>query len=249
MIDHIISAGSASTRFAQRVDPRAKFILLFLYYFGLFMIPAGQLLKLAGCVAFLFALLMLAKIPLGGLIRFLLKIYPMILFISFMQILQLNNNETVSTVKIYSVVSQDVFTFQLKSLLIVSAGFIFIASTPFTQIVTSLKRMKLPGPVVAVIFFAYQFLFILARELDRIHTALRSRYIKLSLGQRLVLIKNLMVTYFLRLFDRSEVLNKLLLSRGFNGSFHFNVALTWRRTDSMVVAGGSVIIIFILFIV
>ena len=253
MIDLLISGGSVSTRFAERVDPRAKFILLFLFYVALFMIPSGQPFKLTGCLAIVGVIVLQARIPLPGLIRFLIKIYPMILIISFLQILTAGSRELLIAADTYLGLSTEkwrpVLIFQFKSILVVCAAYIFMASTPARQVISVLNHVKLPGPVVSVIFFAYQFLFILARELERIRTALRARYINLSLIRRVSLLKNVTTMYFLRLFERSEGLNRILLSRGFSGSFRFNAILTWKKTDSLIVVSGGLIIMFIIFVI
>jgi len=253
MIDQFLITGSAATPFAQKVDPRVKLLLLLLFYLLLFIIPYGRLFKLGACALLVFTLILLVKIPPVRLLRFLLKIYPMIMLVSLMQIL----NVLLGTSEIYTRNYSDlrpgiwsaVIVLQIKSLLAVSAGYLIMASTSLTRIITVLKRLKLPGPFVAVIFFAYQFLLVIARELDRLYTALRSRYISLSIRQRLRLAGHVATMYFLRLLERSEKMNRLLLSRGFNGSIPLNAQLAWQRSDSLVLAGVGAVILLIYLVV
>jgi cobalt/nickel transport system permease protein len=238
-------AGSATTRFAQNTDPRAKIILALLFFTTILLIPAQQPLKLAACLVVVMMILLLTHIPPSLLFRYIIKIYPAILMISLIQLI------TASTVTGDMQVQEGLFVisakwwmligFQVKSLLIICAGFIFIATTPFTRLISSFNRMHIPGRLVSVGFFAYHFIFILSRELDRIHTALRSRYIRLSVLKRVSLIHKVSIMYFMRLFDRSEGLNRLLLSRGFSGTFHFNASLVWQKTDSLLVVSGCLI--------
>ena len=253
MIDQLLMTGSAATPFAQKVDPRVKLILLLLFYMLLFTIPYGQPFKLGACALFLFTLILLVKIPPARLFRFLLKIYPMIMLVSLIQILNvfMNTSEiyTRNHIDLRSQIWPVVIVLQIKSLLALSAGYLIMASTSLTRIITVLKRLKLPGPFVAVIFFAYQFLLVIARELDRLHTALRSRYIRLSVRQRLHLAGHVATMYFLRLLERSEKMNRLLLSRGFNGSVPLNAQLAWQRSDSLVFAGVGAVILLIYLLV
>jgi len=249
MIDQMLSTGSAAIPFVQKIDPRVKLLLLLLFYLLLFIVPSGQPFKLAACAVLVVTVIVLARIPFFRLFRFLLKIYPMIMLISLMQMLSFPKDNSELYTRSYLGLRPDLWSvvvvLQVKSLLAVSAGYLIMASTSLTRIITVLNRWRLPGPFVAVIFFTYRFLFVIAREFDRLYTALRSRYIRLSLRRRLQLAGHVATVYFLRLMERSEEMNRLLLSKGFNGSIPLNAPIAWQRSDSVVLAGVGSFILFI----
>jgi cobalt/nickel transport system permease protein len=233
-----------------RVDPRVKIVLLILFIITMTLTPVNQPVRLASCAVFLAMVIILTRLPLLRLLRSILKIYPMILLISLLQLVNAPDSaagQAAPAVLPFQPISTwwTVLGFQIKLILLITATFIFIFTTPLNRLITSLQSMKLPEPFVSVTFFIYHFINMLDRELNRIHIALRSRYIKLPMMQRISLIQNVMIMYFLRLFDSNERLYRLLISRGFNGTFRFNMPLSWKRADALILTGGTMILITI----
>lgn len=173
----------------------------------------------------------------------------MIFFVSLFQIISQIGGEQlysgIGSVKFDTVNWTKLLVFQLKSVVIVMAGLVFIISTPYPLLLKSLKKIHWPEKTISLMFFIYRFVFILSYELHRIYLAFRSRYIRLPIWQRLRVYSNLISIYFVRIFDRNERLYKALISRGFQGKVYCNLPLHWTRNDTLILLTGTGILTFI----
>ena len=173
----------------------------------------------------------------------------MILIVSLFQLMSQIDGDHLSSgigsIKIEAANWINLLVFQLKSIVIIMAGLIFIISTPFPLLLKSLKKLNCPEKAIALLFFIYRFIFILSHELHRIYLAFQSRYIKLPVWQRLRVYSNLISLYFVRIFDRNEHLFKALISRGFQGKVYSCFPLIWQKNDTLILFIGVTLLSFI----
>lgn len=103
----------------------------------------------------------------------------------------------------------------VKSLGAVSCLYFLSLTTPVVEIISVLRRLRIPGLFIELMSLIYRFIFVVMETADKMYTSQSSRcgYATLktgyfSLGQ---LISNL----FIRSYYRSQVLYTALLSRGY----------------------------------
>ena len=90
--------------------------------------------------------------------------------------------------------------------------------TPFRALLVGLRRLKVPGTLVATLHFMYRYLFVLTEELDRMVIARRSRTFRRSGRLDWGLLTGLIGTLFLRAFERGERVHEAMLARGWDGT-------------------------------
>ncbi len=112
----------------------------------------------------------------------------------------------------------------IKSWLSVQAALVMIATTQVVDVFLALRAFRLPAVLVAVLAFAYRYLFVLIDEASRM---LRARECRSAVrpGQRgggtiswrAAVVGQMVGTLFLRSYERSERIYVAMLSRGYRG--------------------------------
>lgn len=115
----------------------------------------------------------------------------------------------------------------LKSWLSVQAALLLTATTHFTDVIYALRALRLPRALVAILSFAYRYLFVMIDEAQRMLRARECRSAELpgqrgggSVAWRAGVVGQMVGTLFLRSYERSERIYVAMLSRGFDGELH-----------------------------
>jgi cobalt/nickel transport system permease protein len=247
MFDLIFSEHTTDRLFIGKVDPRAKIILLLSFISVVLIVPSYDLMPLLILGLTLVLLISISGLPGIKIVKSIIKIYPMILVMSIFQVLTIKSGDYLySGVGFFDISEESwirISGFQLKTILIVAAGLFLISSTPMNLFLSSMKKLRAPGWLVAVAFFIYHFVFILSHELRRLQIAYQSRYIKLSIVKRLSVQAKLLAVFLTRLFERNDRLYNALISRGFNGIIPLEIPISWKYSDTILVFSGIVFII------
>jgi len=112
----------------------------------------------------------------------------------------------------------------VKSWLSVQAALLLTATTHFTDLLHALRALRLPAVLVAILAFAYRYLFVMVDEAQRMLRARECRSAELpgrpggrNPGWRAAVVGQMVGTLFLRSYERSERIYVAMLSRGFSG--------------------------------
>lgn len=107
-----------------------------------------------------------------------------------------------------------------RSLAALSATYLFVLTTPFSQWVRLLKRSHLPLVLVEQVLLTYRFIFIFIEEAAAIHRAqsLRFGYVSLRSGYRsLSMLVGMLLS---RVMERHKQMSIALEVKLYNGDFH-----------------------------
>ncbi|NTU84228.1 MAG: cobalt ECF transporter T component CbiQ [Chloroflexales bacterium] len=112
----------------------------------------------------------------------------------------------------------------LKSWLSVQAALLLTATTHFTDVLYALRALRLPAVFIAILSFAYRYLFVMVDEAQRMLRARECRSAELpgrrgggSLAWRAAVVGRMAGTLFLRAYERSERIYVAMLARGYSG--------------------------------
>ena len=120
----------------------------------------------------------------------------------------------------------------LKSWLSVQIAVVLTASTPFPDLLRAMRSLRLPKVLVAVIGFAYRYIFVIADEVARMMRARAARSGVLSLSKggarsvnkpggsvfwRARVTGGMAGSLFLRSIERSERIYDAMVARGYDG--------------------------------
>lgn len=110
-----------------------------------------------------------------------------------------------------------------RAWLAVQSFVLLSGTTPIEEVLWSLQALKVPALFLAIVGFAYRYLYVLVEEAGRMLRARRSRMPgkprgRWTLSRRLRAAGGLIGTLFLRALARSERVYEAMLGRGYDGT-------------------------------
>jgi cobalt/nickel transport system permease protein len=247
----------------HRLDARVKLLLAFLCILALGLLPAGAWAAVAAIAALLWWAVIASGVGLGLILKrafvalpFALAAVTLVfsrpgeaLFTLALGPLQLTATDAGLTAFASVVV---------KSWLSVQAALLLTATTHFTDVLRALRALRLPPVIVAILSFAYRYLFVMVDEAQRMLRARECRAAELpgrpsgrSVAWRAGVVGQMVGTLFLRSYERSERIYVAMLSRGFDGEIR---ALGSRRLSSgeqgLLIVGAAALagIVFLAYV-
>ncbi len=232
----------------HRLDPRLKIFLLLSYIFMVVSLPfdSGYRLFLFGSVPL--ALALLSRVSLPHYASKLLKIYPMIFFITFLlPFLPVSGEQavTLGPLKIYPTGLNKFLVINTKSVFSIWISIIMTTTTEFNQFLKGMETLRFPTLVILILSFMYRFIFLLIDEAERMLMAFQSRYVHLSVLTRLKYLAQEIGVLFIRTFERSERVYQAMEARGFQGKIYSLSHFRWKGLDSAVLVLFSVALILL----
>lgn len=241
------------------LDPRVKLLLTFAAILALGLLPPGAWAEVLAIAALIWWAVIRSQVGLGVILRRAFVALPFTLaavtllfsrpgtplFELALGPLRLTATEA-GLVAFAGVV--------VKSWLSVQAALLLTATTHFTDVLGGLRALRLPTVMVAILSFAYRYLFVMVDEAQRM---LRAREVRSaeapgrpagrSLRWRAAVVGQMVGTLFLRSYERSERIYVAMLSRGFDGEIR---AIGGRRLSSaeqgLMLVGGAVLAAIVL---
>ncbi len=107
-------------------------------------------------------------------------------------------------------------TLMVKSNLCLLTMLLLTATTRFSEVVTVLRRLRVPALLVTTLALAYRYLFVLADEATRISRARRSRTVTEARGLAWWISATVIAGLFLRTLERAERVYMAMAARGWH---------------------------------
>lgn len=109
--------------------------------------------------------------------------------------------------------------FMLKVCISISFLVLFSSTTKFLDLLNALRFYKIPNIIIIIIYSVYIYSWTLFRELNRILLARESREIVSKRKYRKYIREraySVLGSFFLRVYEKGEILNLAMIARGFN---------------------------------
>ena len=208
----------------HRLDARAKIIVFFTFILIGVSSPPTSFLLLSLLGLGLIGIAVLARLPLGHLLRKVLVVLPFLfvvaLSIPFMKTDALGGgyNLGLGGLSISRSGLWILWNAVIKSCLGVFSVILLSSTTSFPQLIKGMEKLGSPRIFTMLTSFMYRYSFILIDEMHRMKRARDSR----SFGGRWFwqtkVIGHMIGTLFLRSFHRGERVYMAMLSRGYHGT-------------------------------
>ncbi|MCP5105462.1 MAG: energy-coupling factor transporter transmembrane protein EcfT [bacterium] len=204
----------------HRLDPRVKLLLSFCF---LILIAATYNIKLFGLYLGIVALLLVvSKVPFHFYFKKLVLVTPLAVILSmFIFLSHLVENNVEVSLEVFSRYSPVLITIALlvsKIYLSILVLTLMVSCTRFDELLWGLRKYRLPLIVTTLSKLVYTYTFVFIDELHRTLRAYRSRTPQLRIS-RVKVYGNIAAGIFLRSMDRSDIIYKAMVSRGFTGEF------------------------------
>lgn len=176
--------------------------------------------EFALAVALLMAVTVLARLPLGTVLRRTALVLPFAGAIAIFAPLQaasgsLNAGGIAGGGAAWYV---EIFGVMSKAWLSVWVMVLLSATTPVPELLDALRRFKVPDVFLLLLAFIYRYVAVLADQIRAMRTAISSRAPGLPRMRLLTLYGHLAGSMFIRAYERGERIHAAMLARGFDGT-------------------------------
>lgn len=227
---------------AHSLDPRTKLLVALALILAVTLTPAGALVAYGLLYLFLLLAVLLARIDLSYVIK---RSFIAIPFALAAVTLPLTvPGETLATLPVLGGVTISVegairfVSILIKSWISVQAAILLVAITPFPDLLWALRALHVPSTLVAIVSFAYRYLFVLSDEALRLMQARAARSAVVdgrrsggSLLWRGKVTGRMVGGLMLRSMERSERIYNAMLARGYQGQMRVLTRPHMRRQD------------------
>jgi cobalt/nickel transport system permease protein len=134
----------------------------------------------------------------------------------------------------------------VKMVLCVGAAIWLSATTPFTQLLEGLRKLKVPSLLTVMLSFMFRYLFVLTEEAIRMSRAYQSRCPRKQTLKDAANVGRLAGALMLRTYNRAERIYLAMLSRGFDGEFRTISIQRMTFADIALLCGFVGLLVFIL---
>jgi cobalt/nickel transport system permease protein len=248
---HLADRYRAGASWLHRLDPRAKILMVVVFILGVSLAPPGAWAPLIGYLAVV--LLAAASSGLGWTFAVKRSIVAAPFVLAALSLPFTVPGEPVfhlpvvgwtaslpGTIRFASVV--------LRTWIAVQATILLAATTPFPDLLWALSRLRVPGPLVAIVGFMYRYLFLAGDEALRMLRARSARSVPSAYGPppsvawQGRVAGNMVGSLFLRSIERSERVYDAMVARGYDGGIRSLIHFHFRRPDSAALVGSVAVV-------
>ncbi|MEJ2543097.1 MAG: energy-coupling factor transporter transmembrane component T [Calditrichaceae bacterium] len=222
------------------LDPRTKLFSAFLIVLLGILVPSQYYLGFAFIFTWLFIIILFSHRSLGFYAKSILKIYPMIFFMTLPLPFHYSGSGndilfSLNSITVFYSGLYNFFDLNLRSILIFTTSLVFVTETPIRAILKTLTILHVPKWIEAIVIYMQRFINIIGAEFHRMHLAFAARSFNMSLPAKIKAVAKMSGTYLSRLIDRSERSHLAMISRGFNGEIYTRYQVNFRIIDTMIV--------------
>jgi len=203
----------------HRWDPRAKVLSLVVLIFSVAL--AGDLLKAMAGLAVSFSLILISRLPLDHVVRFMK--WPALFLLPFVIILPFTMGEGPQySISVLAASAQGLYLgllFFIRGIGAALLALLIVGTAPFAVTIKALQDMGLPGSLTQIFLFAYRYVFLLGEELETMSRSMDSKgFIKRSDFRTARILAMALAMLLIRSYERSENVFLSMLSRGYTGT-------------------------------
>lgn len=235
----------------HNLDARVKLLLTLAYILTMALLPPGAWVAILVLAMMLWWAVLRAQVGLRTILTRAFVALPFALVAVTLlftrpgaQLLRISLGPLVLTVSDVGLVA--FASVVLKSWISVQAALLLTATTHFTDVLYALRALHLPKSLVAILSFAYRYLFVMIDEAQCMLRARECRSAELpgrraggSIVWRAGVVGQMVGTLFLRSYERSERIYVAMLSRGFSGELHMLGSRPLSSSDQGLLLVGS----------
>ena len=226
--------------FYQKLNPIVKIITSIILMIFIVITPSSKYFLFPAYFLLIIIVALLSKVPLLFLFRKSLLFLPFVATILIFSLFSPINGQTQRWLITSVLFFKSWLTFTITVLL--------VSTTEFNSLLKGFEKLKTPKIITLLLSFIYRYFFIFIDEFQRMIRAAQSRSGKNHLNLKSV--GNAIGTLFIRAYEKSELIYKAMLSRGFSGEIktHKEFALNNIDKGYFLLTTGIFLILLMLII-
>lgn len=227
------------------LDPRIK--LLWTFLFLILVTASQQLLLFMIYLPVVVLLIVFSRVPLFFYFKKLVLVTPVAfllsVFIYISYFLEQHIPFTFYGLTQYHPILATIGLMVAKIYISILVITLLISTTRFNDLLWGLRKFHLPGVVTTLSRLVYTYIFVFVDELHRTFRAYKSRTPVRRIS-RLKVYGNISAAILLRSIDRSDMIYKAMITRGFTGEFPDGNSFSFKRNDWL--AGGCFLLLLMM---
>ncbi len=202
----------------HHLAPQCKLAATFLFVFAVVSTPREAFWAFAADAAVIGLVVLLARVPVGHLVRRLVFEVPFLLFAVLLPIVGRGERVDVLGVTLSVAGLWAAWNIVVKGTLGVAASVVLASTTPMAEILHGLERLRLPRVVVAICGFMVRYADVITGEMRRMRVARESRGHDPRWIWQARAVASSAGALFIRSYERGERVYLAMVSRGYTGS-------------------------------
>lgn len=208
----------AGSSIVHRLAPEAKLVGVVALAAAMAWTPRRAVWAFAVDAALVLAVVTVARLPVRVVMARLVVVVPFLLMAAVLPFVASGPRRDVLGVGVSAEGLWGAWNIAIKAVLGATAAIVFGATTPVTDVLRGLTRVRVPAVIVSIVAFMVRYLDVLADELARTRIAMTSRgHDPRWLWQARPLASSL-GALFVRSYERGERVHHAMLARGFTGA-------------------------------
>ena len=203
----------------HRAAPQVKLAGLFLFVLAVVMTPPAAVWAFSIYAAILVLLVGMAAIPPRFFLTRMAIDLPFVLFALLLPFLGAGPRVDLGIVSVSVAGLIGAWNILVKATLGAGASVLLAATTEVTDIITGLRKLRVPMVFTAIAAFMIRYLDVIAGEMRRTRIAMTARGYDPSWIAQLRPLATAAGALFIRSFERGERVHQAMLARGFVGEF------------------------------
>lgn len=203
------------------LDARIKLICMVGLVIAIVLTPPLYWERFLVYLAIISSLLMLSRLPIGFVLKRSLVILPFVLLVAlFIPFLGqgTGGSYNLGFVSVSRTAPLVFVNLLIKAWLSILVMILLSASTPFALLLKGLEELKVPAVFIALLSFIYRYAAVIQDELTKVKRARDSRGFGGAYSYQLKVIGQMLGSFFIRSYERSERVYQAMAARGFDGT-------------------------------
>lgn len=215
-------------------EARAKVLAALVVIVGIVVAPPMGALEFALTAALLLAVAVIARLPLATVLRRSAIVLPVAGAIALFAPLQAGGG-SLGAAGVHGTWYATVLAVVSRAWLSVLVMVLLGATTPVPELLSALRRLKVPDVFITLLSFIYRYVSVLGDQLRSMRIAMASRAPGLPRLRQLTVYGHLAGTMFVRAYERGERIHAAMLARGFDGTLPVRGRPRMRAADWLLV--------------
>lgn len=211
------------------LHPLVKLIITLVYICVLASFDKYEIIGILPFALYPVIVIIICEIPFGKLIKRVLIVEPFIIVAGI-----LNPVFDKNVIEIGSFVFSSgwltFFSLILKSTLMVTAGFLLIATTGIDDIARALSLLRIPSIFVLLFLLTYRYIFVLMDEASRLLKAYALRAPQQK-GVKIKVWGSMVGQLLIRTYNRAQTIYQSMILKGYNGRYNIKIGSGFGLND------------------
>ncbi len=220
---------SKKNNMINNIHPLIKLMLTLIYICTL---ASFNRYDIAGMLPFFLyptVVIIICDIPMGKIIKRVLMVEPFIIFAGILNPILDRNLVQIGGVS-FSAGWLTFASLVIKSTLMVTAGFLLIATTGIDDVAKTLSLMRVPPVFVLLFLLTYRYIFVLMDEAGRLMRAYHMRAPRQT-GIKIKVWGSMVGQLLIRTYNRAQVIYQSMVLKGYQGKYNTSIGKRLKRGD------------------